>query len=208
MNDVLQTRKEREKQLRKTEILEAAKKLFSQKGFLLTTLDEIAVAAEFGKGTIYNYFTSKDEIYIEIINEVIDNHLRIIKESDSSTKNPIEFIELYAKEIFRYCLSNSEGFKLYIREIVNHRTDTCITKNELFEVESKEREDILTVNFKKAIKQKLIVNYNPDKLRAIFDHMIFSYIHYLLNCKRVDELNLNEEIDVLLKIFLNGILSR
>ena len=60
-------RKERERLFKKQEILDATIKIFAKKGFKATTLDEIAEKSEFGKGTIYNYFSSKEEIYKEII---------------------------------------------------------------------------------------------------------------------------------------------
>ncbi len=60
------SRKEREAQLRRQIILEAAEKLFLSKGYEETTMDEIALEAEFSKGTVYKYFISKDELYIAI----------------------------------------------------------------------------------------------------------------------------------------------
>ena len=60
------SRKERETLLRKQFIIEAAEKLFLSKGYEETTMDEIAVEAEFSKGTVYKYFISKDELYIAI----------------------------------------------------------------------------------------------------------------------------------------------
>ncbi|MDQ7053892.1 MAG: TetR/AcrR family transcriptional regulator [candidate division KSB1 bacterium] len=62
-------RKEREKLLRRQAILDAASRIFAQKGFERATLDEIAEAAEFGKGTIYNYFSSKEELFFTLLEE-------------------------------------------------------------------------------------------------------------------------------------------
>jgi len=60
------TRKQRETELRKQIILEAAEKLFLTNGYEDTTMDDIATEAEFSKGTLYNYFTSKEELYLAI----------------------------------------------------------------------------------------------------------------------------------------------
>jgi len=60
------SRKEREIILRKQIIFEAAEKLFLAKGYENTTMDEIAAISEFSKGTLYNYFNSKDELYLAI----------------------------------------------------------------------------------------------------------------------------------------------
>jgi hypothetical protein len=54
------TRREREQHMRRETILDAGRKLFKDKGFEATTVDEIAALAELGKGTIYSYFKSKD----------------------------------------------------------------------------------------------------------------------------------------------------
>ena len=66
------SRKERETQLRRQIILEAAEKMFLSKGYEETTMDEIANEAEFSKGTVYKYFVSKDELYIAIGSKAYD----------------------------------------------------------------------------------------------------------------------------------------
>lgn len=49
-------------QFHRQHILEASERLFSEKGFTKTTMDDIAKAAEYSKATLYVYFKSKDEI--------------------------------------------------------------------------------------------------------------------------------------------------
>lgn len=48
-------------------ILEAAEKVFSQRGYSLTTVDEIAAEAQFSKATLYRYFKSKRDIFFDVI---------------------------------------------------------------------------------------------------------------------------------------------
>lgn len=50
-------------------ILNAAKELFQKNGVLKTTVDEIALAADCSKATIYVYFKNKDDIYYNIVFE-------------------------------------------------------------------------------------------------------------------------------------------
>ena len=54
-----------DKNLKKIEILEAAMKVFAQKGIANTKMADVAKAAMVGKGTIYEYFKSKEEIVNE-----------------------------------------------------------------------------------------------------------------------------------------------
>lgn len=65
-------RRLREQQTRRHQILASAKQLFEEKGFDTTTVEAIAARAELGKGTIYSYFQSKDEIYIAILEEGLE----------------------------------------------------------------------------------------------------------------------------------------
>jgi AcrR family transcriptional regulator len=60
-------RRQREKDRRRMEIIEAAEKVFSAKGFEATTVEDIASRAELSKGTIYLYFESKEDLHDAIV---------------------------------------------------------------------------------------------------------------------------------------------
>jgi len=62
----IQERKEREKERRRQQILVAAKKIFYQKGFNKSTMEDIARAAELSPGTLYLYFKNKDELFASL----------------------------------------------------------------------------------------------------------------------------------------------
>ncbi len=65
-------RRERERLARRRAMLGAALAVFGDKGFDGATVDEIAERAEFGKGTLYNYFPGgKDELYQALFEEVV-----------------------------------------------------------------------------------------------------------------------------------------
>ncbi len=61
--------RERKKNDRKTIIHGAAIKLFGEKGFEKTTMENIASKADLGVGTLYNYFASKGDILLSIIED-------------------------------------------------------------------------------------------------------------------------------------------
>ena len=62
------SRREREHQRHRQEILEVAIKLFSDKGFYNVSMQEIAEKSEFAVGTLYKFFESKDALFEDIIN--------------------------------------------------------------------------------------------------------------------------------------------
>ncbi len=59
-------RKKREKEKRKSMIIDAAEKVFFKKGYENATMDEVAKEAELSKGTLYLYFKSKEILHFEI----------------------------------------------------------------------------------------------------------------------------------------------
>jgi AcrR family transcriptional regulator len=61
------TKEEVVTEFRQEEILEAARCVFARRGFNVATVDEIAAEAGLAKGTIYLYFRSKQEIYLEAL---------------------------------------------------------------------------------------------------------------------------------------------
>ncbi|NSW83466.1 MAG: TetR/AcrR family transcriptional regulator [Syntrophothermus sp.] len=61
------SRKDAEKEFRKRFIAEVAYRLFADRSFETVTVEDIARAAEFGKGTLYQYFESKEEIVAYVI---------------------------------------------------------------------------------------------------------------------------------------------
>lgn len=69
------SRKEREKEYRRAQILEAAEVVFRRKGYQATTMEEVAEEAEFSKGTLYLYFASKFALFAELSNRVLSKVL-------------------------------------------------------------------------------------------------------------------------------------
>ncbi|MEZ5357297.1 MAG: TetR/AcrR family transcriptional regulator [Candidatus Zixiibacteriota bacterium] len=68
------TRKTAERETRQQFILDAAKRLFADKGIENTTMEDIAEASEYTRRTLYAYFTSRDDICLQALIE--DMHLR------------------------------------------------------------------------------------------------------------------------------------
>jgi len=62
-------RREREKAQRRDDILRAAKEIFFTRGFHTATVDDVAVAAEVSKGTVYLYFDTKETILAHLLLE-------------------------------------------------------------------------------------------------------------------------------------------
>lgn len=62
----IQERKERERERRRQQIIVAAKRVFTDKGFSRATMEDIAKEAELSPGTLYLYFKNKEELYASL----------------------------------------------------------------------------------------------------------------------------------------------
>jgi AcrR family transcriptional regulator len=65
-------RKEREKEARRSLILDAAERVFQSKSIQQSTMDDIAREAELAKGTIYLYYRNKDELQLGVMMRAMD----------------------------------------------------------------------------------------------------------------------------------------
>ena len=72
MNSALSpTKRERRKEARPGELLDAALSLFVEKGFAATRVEEVAARAGVSKGTLFLYFPSKEELFKAVVRETI-----------------------------------------------------------------------------------------------------------------------------------------
>jgi TetR/AcrR family transcriptional regulator len=83
-------RKEREKEERRSAVIDAAERLFFSKGYDEITMDEIAKEAELAKGTLYLYFKNKDSLYTAVIVRGIEVLNRMMQAAVDGKKTGLE----------------------------------------------------------------------------------------------------------------------
>lgn len=112
-------RKEKERLFRKNSILEAAEKVFAEKSFESSTMDDIAKAAEFSKKTLYSYFKSKEELYYEIMlagfKTLNTMHDRALSENEDLQE--IEKIKKLGQTFIEF----SKAYPVYFRAISDYQ---------------------------------------------------------------------------------------
>lgn len=109
----VEQRRERERAERRRQILDAAREVFLQKGFRATTMDEIAQRAELGKGTLYSYFRSKEELYVAVMNEGLEILFDRIEETLALPLEPEEVIRRLGEVYYRYYLEHRDYFRVF-----------------------------------------------------------------------------------------------
>jgi AcrR family transcriptional regulator len=108
-------RKEIEFQLRRTEILKQAEKIFASKGFYNTTMAEIADASGFAIGTLYHFFDGKEKLYTTMVYEKLDKMYSDIRESVDREKNVLDKIKKLVESHFLAVENNIDFCDLLIR---------------------------------------------------------------------------------------------
>jgi AcrR family transcriptional regulator len=119
--EISMSRRERERLSRKKAMLDAAREVFAEKGFRRATLDEIAHRAEFGKGTLYNYFEGgKDEMLLAIVDEFYEDMSTITQSNFAGAvlaSSPFGACLLqYFKDVISYFHQSRELFVVMMKE--------------------------------------------------------------------------------------------
>ena len=113
---------------RREQILEEAARLFSSQRFDEVLMDDIAQSAGVAKGTLYTYFSDKEELYFAVVFEGISRLNQQVLESASSQKDPEKqlrnivypIVSFVAQNGFLYKLSSIEDIKSGAGNSVNH----------------------------------------------------------------------------------------
>ncbi len=110
------TRRERERMMRRKEIMDAARTVFAHKGFNDAKLEDVAELAEFGKGTIYNYFDNKEGLFKSVLEDSFEMIKGIAEESFRAEIPFQEKVERFIRAELTFFFDNLDMIQLMMRE--------------------------------------------------------------------------------------------
>ena len=114
-----------EKEFIRKSLITESKKLFEKFGLQKTTIDEIVTAAQISKGSFYNFYQSKEELYFDVLEtvesefreKVFENAFKTGKNKHESFKNFLnQMIELLTTMPL-YRQLNSSNYELLLRKL-------------------------------------------------------------------------------------------
>ncbi len=204
LNDL--PRRERENLRRRGEILDAALRLFSEKGYHNVSMHEIAKAAEFGIGTMYKYFGNKKDLYTVILMETAERWHYAVLQALEQERNPFRAIKRYITVHRELFFGNLPVVRLYYAE----------TKGACFNVEAGFDQDLLRLRderikklvsvFEAGIKGNVFRDLDPYlmalALHGIIDAFLFRMMEDPARFRKSDELS--DAAD----IFFSGVLNK
>jgi TetR/AcrR family transcriptional regulator len=127
-------RKEREKEQRKNDIIDAAEKIFFTRGFDNATMDDVAEEAELSKATLYLYFKSKEDLHFAICIRALLILIGMFKEAVSDSKSAFENLLEIGKTYVAFAHKHTSYFKamLHFESKELHGTDcsSCLLGDE------------------------------------------------------------------------------
>lgn len=193
------TRKDVLQEFRKSELLAAARVVFSKKGFHEATIDDIAREAGVAKGTVYLYFKSKQDIYLDALRDGI-SHLnsRMRQEAAGDEPASAKLRRLLATKI-AFFDENSEFFQILQSEL-GRGGNACIADCEdLYFEQSRIIEGILQQGIREGTMRKM----NTKKASfAITDLTRGIAIQRILGWSKT---RLNEEVEFMFNLILKGV---
>lgn len=111
------TKKDVLSEFRKSELLTAARAVFGKKGFHDASIEEIAEMAEVAKGTVYLYYKSKKDLYLEALRFGIES---LVKELKARADNPgscLETLRVLTHTKIVFFEENRDFFRIYYSEL-------------------------------------------------------------------------------------------
>ena len=170
----------------KERLVESAKKLIAERGYNNTKVEDITNEAQVAKGTFYTYFKTKEDIFIELLENIFQKAeiaLKELKFENNLKKDLHKFISF----MYRGAFNDKGPFKIISNIFTNSELMTKVImvapKGELF---------------KKAI-QNILRDSRLDYVLASLDEMIKVYMGSIFGmnepcCVKLDEIDkLNEE---------------
>jgi len=196
-------RKEMEFQLRRSEILNTAVKIFASKGFYTSTMAEISDASGFAIGTLYQFFESKENLYTTMICEKLDMMYSGIRKKVDGAESAIDKIEALIKSYFDYVETNIDFCNLFIRG------EGIVPSEEKTQLREKVIKDYLShMDFIEGIMRLgMDTAYLRDLDPRIMAFSLFGVIraHIIGWMLENHDYPLSDKVECVLQIFLRGV---
>ncbi len=123
-------RKEREKEQRRNNIIDAAERILFTKGYDNTTMEDVAGEAELSKATLYLYFKSKEALHFAICVRALQILMNMFQKSVSKNKSAFENLLEVGKAYVKFAQKHNNYFKSIIhfesKELSGKDCDECL----------------------------------------------------------------------------------
>ena len=199
------SRREREKERHRNEVLDAAERVFERKPFHEATMAEVAEEAEFAVGSLYNFFSGKDEIYVAMVERVVEKYMPEMRERIKAAASPLDALT----EVFDLKLHILEHHRGFVRAFFGQppiaRADAASgPQGVLKESYSAYVADLVAV-FRRGVKAGVFVKADPRDLTTAFEGITDAFIGQWV--EGAESLPGREQARSVLQLFLHGVIA-
>lgn len=206
MSSYRETRAADELKNKRQQILEAAYIIFSRKGYHRATVDEIIALADTGKGTVYNYFNNKEQLFFTLIKEISEPFETKLKTVVASHAAPVVKIKKLITLFLEFYVKNADLWRVMMHEVRGFGSEGYSN----FQEEQRDKYRVRfteTIGTLQAVLQEAVEkgDIKPcDTSKIAFG--LFSVIVTVVFQKLIDE-TIEETAEKIADIFLYGIAS-
>jgi uroporphyrinogen III methyltransferase/synthase len=122
---MLKEKREIKREKKREKILDAAAELFSNKNYHEVMMDDVAKLISVAKGTVYNYFTSKEELYFTIMKTRMESLLTLLKQKIEAEQSSIDSLRAFVVHLYMFMMKHKKFFLIYQRESLNKQNSFC-----------------------------------------------------------------------------------
>ena len=101
---------------RRAQLIEVSRRLFAEKGFELTSVEEIAARAEVSKPVVYEHFGGKEGIYAVVVDREVTSLTDELTGALTEGGHPKVLVERTALALLTYIEENTDGFRILVRD--------------------------------------------------------------------------------------------
>ena len=202
-------RKERERERRRQQIIVAAKRVFSEKGFNRATMEDIAHEAELSPGTLYLYFKNKDELYASLSLRILHYLLIRLEHLNSDEHSDIEARISGLKEAMYDVYEFDPMILINMFHLQSSDTLRNLTPELLSEIKSLSKRSLseMAKLFQEGVQQGIFIDRHPMAIADTF-WALFSGVILWETSKSIineDKDYLKETLEIAFEIFDSGI---
>jgi len=195
------SRKERDRQLRRSDIFKAAEHVFALKGYHKATIRDIAKEAQYGTGTVYLHFKNKDTLYFALLEEKLKCLLALIKEKVGQVKDAKKKLEIFIQESLVFFEKNQDFFQIFVSEGSESYIETRFLKSSIGLQLQEYTESLL----KEAQGQGIVnSNFDPEQISNVLEAILKTITLKWLQKKKRKEESLVGLSDTIFRLFLYG----
>lgn len=173
------SRRERESARHRQEMLEAAQSVFSEHGFEKARMEDIAQRAEFAVGTLYRFFASKDQLYLELLRDKADVMEERLEEAINAGKTPLEKVRNIFFTRLDLFWDHKPFFRLLVQETEGslHKPRLCGDEN--LSARYRRFLEQLHVFFEAGVREGEFRDVSPQCLLIAFEGVLRNYVAHL-----------------------------